>query len=321
MNDFCQPAKTECLGDGFFGPDITHCLGCLDKLVKMTTDLAAGRDQTLAAEARVLAAEILDGLDLGSNNICEASGILQDAIRRQTGNADPFKERKQREIEVAREFVRGIAPEKIKDPKYCLRLAALGNSMDFFKDSTEALAASAYLLEQEKFFFRDDSVRLFNLLEDGPENLVFLADNAGEFVLDRPFLAHLKEKARRVVAVVKGGPCGNDLTRSDMALIPGACDSIKFADTGAFQPGVPRRENAPELYGLLDRADLIIAKGMANFETLFGAGLQCPVLFVFQVKCSPIQEMLFSTQGAFWTLWQGARSRNDSTIKAEKQNS
>ena len=303
------------LADGLPDPAGFHCRDCLEKLIKMTTALAAGGDEALVAETLGAARRVLGGLDLGARNTCEASGILQAAIRRQTGSVDPFKEYKQREIEAARDYLLGIAPESLSEPEFCLKMTALGNSLDFFKDSAKALADSAPALGREDFFFHNDLPKLFAKLEKGPELLVFLADNAGEFLLDLPFLTQLKKKAQRVIAVVKGGPCGNDLTRKDLALVLDDDNSIEIADTGVAQPGVPGAEAAPGLYSLLNRADLVIAKGMANFETLYGSRLESPVLFIFQVKCPPVQAMLDSPQGAFWALWQGAESRNISTRK------
>ena len=311
-----NPAR---IARGLPGPADPHCRDCLEKLIGMTARLASGKDQALAGRTMDMARNMLDGLDPGSANNCEASGILQKTIRRQTGDMDPFKEYKRREIAAARDFMDGLDPERLGDPEFCLKLAALGNSLDFFRDSAEALAESAPMLGREDFFFHEDLAKLRGLLEKGPKLFLFLSDNAGEFLLDLPLLAHFTEKARRVVAVVKGGPCGNDLTKNDLEFVPGIDNAIKFADTGAAQPGAPGAEASPEFHALLNRADLVIAKGMANFETLYGARLESPVLFLFQIKCRPMEAMLNGPRGAFWALWQGPAVRNASTETGKPQ--
>ena len=66
----------------------------------------------------------------------------------------------------------------------------------------------------------------------------------------------------------------------------------KIADevitTGTDAIGV-RLDESPEWF--LDRfysTDLIIAKGMANWETLSETPVPCPTMFIFRTKCEPV---------------------------------
>jgi uncharacterized protein with ATP-grasp and redox domains len=51
---------------------------------------------------------------------------------------------------------------------------------------------------------------------------------------------------------------------------------------------------------------VILAKGMANFETMYQHPLPAPALFLFKAKCQPLQEHLRTPPDAFWALWQEA---------------
>ena len=58
-----------------------------------------------------------------------------------------------------------------------------------------------------------------------------------------------------------------------------------------------------EFMDLVHNADLILSKGMANFETVFPRTLPSPVFFLFKVKCRPMQDYLGAPAGSFWAMW------------------
>ena len=83
----------------------------------------------------------------------------------------------------------------------------------------------------------------------------------------------------------------------------------EVADTGTDGAGIEWQGVSPDFLGLLSRADLVLAKGMANFETMYGRDLKPPVLFLFKLKCRPLREYLNGPPDSYWALWQeGERS-------------
>jgi hypothetical protein len=82
--------------------------------------------------------------------------------------------------------------------------------------------------------------------------------------------------------VVKGGPILNDATRQD-ALAAGLAPLTTLIDNGSDAPGTIMYLCSPEFQHQLRQAELIIAKGQANYETL--SEMKAPLFFLLQAKC------------------------------------
>ena len=110
--------------------------------------------------------------------------------------------------------------------------------------------------------------------------VLYLADNAGELVFDRLLIELLPHLA--VTVAVKGGPGLNDALRLDAQAsgLDGRCETI---DTGTDGTGVILGDCCPEFRRRFAEADLVIAKGQANYETL--ADCEREVYFLLKVKC------------------------------------
>jgi uncharacterized protein with ATP-grasp and redox domains len=118
-------------------------------------------------------------------------------------------------------------------------------------------------------------------------DVLFLADNAGEIVFDRPLLRLIGPD--RVVVAVRGGPVINDATVDDAALA-GLTDRYRVITTGSDVPGIWLEECDPAFRARFAAADLVIAKGQGNFETL--SELDREVFFLFLVKCGAVADEL-----------------------------
>jgi hypothetical protein len=75
-------------------------------------------------------------------------------------------------------------------------------------------------------------------------------------------------------------------------------------DTGADGAGIEWGRVSSEFLDLLDRADLVLAKGMANFETLYGRRISPAAFYVFKVKCRPMKDFLQAPPETYWALWR-----------------
>jgi uncharacterized protein with ATP-grasp and redox domains len=62
--------------------------------------------------------------------------------------------------------------------------------------------------------------------------------------------------------------------------------------TGTDAIGVRLEECSEEFRDRFHGADAIVAKGMANWETLTEVPAPCPILYVFMTKCGPVAESL-----------------------------
>ncbi len=111
-------------------------------------------------------------------------------------------------------------------------------------------------------------------------SVLYLADNAGEIVFDRPLLDRIG--ADKITVVVRGAPALNDATLDD-ARRGGLEGRYTLVANGSDIPGTWLADCSADLVARVERADLIIAKGMGNYETL--SGVDRPAWFLFIVKC------------------------------------
>lgn len=172
------------------------------------------------------------------------------------------------------------------------QVAIAGNVMDFGIggfESPEELRSTFDSLAAE-MPEPNDVGRMRELLE-GAKEVIYLFDNCGEIVLDIPLLKELKAMGLRVVGVVKGRPIITDACWSDLAVSGADRVMDEALTTGVFAIGVDMRVAPMELKEALSRADLVIAKGMANFEALSESDLR-PMVHLLRSKCQPVSQAI-----------------------------
>ena len=165
-----------------------------------------------------------------------------------------------------------------------LQFAILGNYLDFsalqgqvsFEKFTRILDSAA-----DMQFDMDVFHRFCQDLKVG-KRLLYLTDNAGEIGFDRIFAEAIAEAYPHleITFCVRGGPTLNDATRED-ALAVGI--PFPVIDNGNLVPGTQLDMLSPEAGSALENADVILAKGMANVETMYGCGYN--IYYAFLVKC------------------------------------
>ena len=165
-----------------------------------------------------------------------------------------------------------------------LQYAILGNYLDFsalqgqvsFEKFTQMLDTAGEMQFDMAVFDR-----FCQDLEHG-RKLLYLTDNAGEIGFDRIF-AEVISAAHpdlEITFCVRGGPTLNDATREDAAAVG---IPFRVIDNGNLIPGTQLNELGAEAKQALEEADVILAKGMANVETMLGCGYN--IYYAFLVKC------------------------------------
>ncbi|MCL5098878.1 MAG: ARMT1-like domain-containing protein [Candidatus Omnitrophica bacterium] len=209
-------------------------------------------------------------------------GILR-LVRDLTGQADPYLVIKEESNRLAlallpawRERLRTATNPRLA----AVRLAIAANVIDFgIKGDMTAEQIPEALESSFAGPFRGDADGFFAAAE-GANDILFLADNAGELVFDRLLLELLPHE--KVTVIVKGGPAINDALKADAAAA-GLENWVKVMDTGCDGAGITLEDCSPEFQRRFSRADVIIAKGQANFESLDGCGRD--IFFLLKVKC------------------------------------
>ena len=180
--------------------------------------------------------------------------------------------------------------EASADPVYAaLQYAVLGNYLDFvaLKDKV-SFSQMEEMLDKARDIQLDKTVvsQFLEDLEKG-KSLLILTDNAGEIGFDRVFAQTLKKQYPHleITFCVRGEPVANDATREDAAAV-----GIEFPviDSGNAVGGTAEELLSPQAKTALQTADVILAKGVGNTESLFGCGYN--VYYAFLAKCERVVE-------------------------------
>ena len=122
------------------------------------------------------------------------------------------------------------------------------------------------------------------------KTLLYITDNCGEIVLDKIFIEELKKRYKNleIIVMVRGGLAINDATIEDAEEV-GLTKIVSVISNGAAITGTVKEQLSKEARKYLDSADVIIAKGMGNFESMFEEGIN--PYYLFLCKCE-----LFTTR-------------------------
>lgn len=204
-------------------------------------------------------------------------------VRSKSRNADPYLRAKRNATKHALALLPRLRNRihAATDPLgTAAHIAIAGNVIDLGAAEIDELETSLdQVLEQPDGI--DELTALRRAVAEA-DSILYLADNAGETVFDRVLIENLSPP---VTYAVKAGPIINDATRED-ALAAGLGEVAEIIDNGSDAPGTPLARCSEEFRKRFDQADLIIAKGQANYETLRDS--QRPIFFLLQAKCSVI---------------------------------
>ena len=172
-----------------------------------------------------------------------------------------------------------------QDPVFAgLQFAILGNYLDFGAlqgkvsfEKLDEMLDQALSMELD----RENYESLCADLEKG-KKLLYLTDNAGEIGFDRIFAEEIAKKYPHlsIVFCVRGDIAQNDATREDAAAVG---ISFPIIDNGNRIAGTQLDQLSEEAETAIKNADVIIAKGMANTETMYGCGYN--IYYAFLIKC------------------------------------
>jgi uncharacterized protein with ATP-grasp and redox domains len=261
------------------------CLPCFVRqaldAARLVTDEPAVQEEVLR---RVLAE--LRGIDLAWKPP-QMGQKIHRLIREVVGVRDPYRQVKRRFNNAAMEIyskMRQLVIESENPLEASIRLAIAGNIIDFGVNGTlrdgdleqtisECLGAD----------FTGIQLEAFGRAVKDAEEILYIADNAGEIVFDRLLIEQLP--IEKVTVAVKGAPVINDATMED-AVIAGLPQIVEVIDNGSDAPGVILEICSQSFRDRFDKADLIIAKGQGNYETL--SDVDKNIFFMLKAKCPVI---------------------------------
>lgn len=173
-----------------------------------------------------------------------------------------------------------------------LRIALAGNIIDFGTVEDITFDKVKELIKQTlKQVIDMDAFE--NLKSDlsKKKKLLYLGDNVGEIVLDKIFIQYISTHFPNieVVFATRGTAISSDVLEED-AYAVGMDQYASIINNGSGLPGTDLTQTSSEFNQYFNQAEVIIAKGQGNFETLYGTDAN--IYYLFLSKCPIISNTL-----------------------------
>ncbi len=270
------------------------CAPCLMRRVLFQSRLVGNGLEFDAVKA---AADVLaQRMDPDTDSVKVATAV-HTAAYRAVQSDDPYFELKCRADAVAQPYADELQ-EMVSGSDDPLRAAIIGavagNIMDFGAGSAiddPDMFSSVYRDIVDQGLGLDDVEELRDILEEVP-GVVYMFDNCGESRMDLVLMRVLKDMGKRVVAVARGEPILNDVTKQDAMRIGTDLVADRILTTGKFYIGIDWDDVPEDLAEEIGACGLIIAKGMANYEATSGRALDVPIVHILRSKCAPVAKSL-----------------------------
>jgi damage-control phosphatase, subfamily I len=285
---------------------VNTCVECIPCFIRQTLDVLALTDADEPTRRTVLRAVLREMAEAEFDESPPAlARRVHRVIRESIGCEDPYRAIKAECNELALTLYDDLREAVLEsdDPlAAACRLAIVGNVIDYGVQSHSPLEGIREVIH-EAMDTPIDPAAVGRLRREAvsAERILYLADNAGEIVLDRLLLEQLP--TAKVTLVVRGGPILNDALLEDARSV-GVAEMVRVMDNADDAPGTLLEHCSQELRDEFQRADLVIAKGQGNFESLCGVRGKDSLLFLFRLKCPVVCDALAAQQGQPMIVWR-----------------
>ena len=265
-----------------------ECAACFLRQTREALDLATNNDSLKMEVTEKVVKIVAENFHIGAvSNVIGTK--VHRTIKQETGNKDPYSKEREISNDIAMDFLPKV--EKIlgeeKDLKSCIKVAIAGNVIDFGALGLDTDMESLIIKTMGKNPTLDHSKELENELNKC-KTVLYLADNIGEIVFDKILIEKLVEYDVEVTVALKEKPILNDACIED-ALKIGLNDLAKLTTTGTDSIGVIEQDVSAEFMKLFHESDMVIAKGLGNYEGLGEMDLKMkPVFCLLNAKCRPV---------------------------------
>lgn len=266
-------------------------LDCIPCFLRQTLDAVRLVTNDEAIHERLLQEILRAASDLDPHQPPPAMGQrIHRRIRELTCQSDPYRGAKDRFNRLALRHLPELRARVARSDtplETAVRLAIAGNVIDMGVNSglldTQVTDAIEHALKAP---LKGQVDALARAVGDA-ERILYLADNAGELVFDRLLLEQLP--LEKVTVAVRGAPVINDATFAD-AQAAGLLGFVEVIDNGSDAPGTILEDCSSVFRRRFENADLVIAKGQGNYETL--SHVEKDIFFALMVKCPVIAREL-----------------------------
>lgn len=268
-----------------------ECIGCIISQSRRVCE-AIGADETLSAQITGYVENALQDADFTlSPPVLAAPLYEQMAVL--AGKTDLYDEQKAHATFQASHylpFLRQTIDTSDTPLTALLKTAVVGNVIDLAAEVHFDLHGAIASVFDTPFAQDDSDILAKNLSE--AKTLLYIGDNAGEHLFDGLAIESLKElyPSLEITYMVRGNPIINDVTMKEAreAHLDTLCNLM---DSGVPTPGFVYEYASLQAQSLFDTADIIIAKGMGNYECM-SPERRGNICFLLKVKCSVVARSL-----------------------------
>ena len=141
----------------------------------------------------------------------------------------------------------------------------------------------------------DDTEKAFDIITKIKRGgyVAYILDNAHEFPVDRLLIRYIMGFGRTVYVFAREKPIADDITKDEVRKLDPELEIFSLKTPLGVKFELEHETNRR----ILENADLIISKGMANYETLTEYEANTPTLFLLTAKCTPVAEELGVERG------------------------
>lgn len=267
-----------------------ECASCMLRQSREAIEHAVeANDKRMDVSLKVL--EFMEKHFKKDSNSNKLGTDLHHMIMKETKNNDPYKQLREQGNQLAKKLVPPIEDMLKENPSFenSVKIAVAGNIIDFgaLEESTNM---EELIKEQLK---RQPSINHIDKLDKAlqtAKTVLYLADNCGEIVFDKLLIEKIKEDYNlEIILALKENPILNDALLSDAEDLE-LDKYTKLITTGAASVGVVEDYVSDELIELLHSCDVVISKGMGNYEGLTEMNINRSVFFLLNTKCQAISD-------------------------------
>lgn len=265
-----------------------ECAACFLRQTREALDLASDDDELKMDVTEKIVKIVSENFQRGGvSNVIGTE--IHRTIKYETQNQDPYIRERETSNDIASQYLPHVIKLLAEDDEFInyLKVAIAGNVIDFGALGLETDMESLIVETMKKQPEINDSKDLEHELENA-QTVLYLADNIGEIVFDKILIEKIKDYGVDVTVALKEKPILNDACIED-ALKIGLDEVSKLTSTGTDSIGIIEEDVSSEFMDLFKESDLIIAKGLGNYEGLGEMNLHNkPVFCLLNAKCRPV---------------------------------
>ena len=258
---------------------------CLSCLLNQSLRVAKNLNLDENTSKKMMKVASLSIANYGEVSPPVAAADLYPKLASFTDSDDVYKSLKELSTQEASKLLPSIK-KQVKSTSDAIKAAVAGNVIDFATPNHFDLDVEFEKVFETNFTIDDETLFLESLKK--AKTFMIVGDNVGEHVFDKLLLEQIaKEYPKlKLYYAVRGRPIINDVTLLEAKEI-NMEEVATVVDSGVDTPGLAYTHASNEFMNLYNSMDLVIAKGMGNYECL--EGVKDKRLFhLFKVKCDVV---------------------------------